>query len=117
MNDHVGIRNANKMAVLPKGSDYKPVTATMADMEMGATDDRYRDKILAGFGVPKTLVGPHNRGEPATAEASEYVYAKYTIKTIVDDLIEFLNENVARHWNLRPVLFRVRTNLCRSTWK
>lgn len=94
-NDHVGVQNAHKMAVLPKGSKFSPTTANMSDMEMGATDDRYRDKILSGFGVPKTLVGLTTDVNRASAEASEYIYAKYTIKPIADDLIEFLNNNVA----------------------
>lgn len=94
-NDHVGVENAHKIGVLPKGSKFTATTAKMSDMEMGETDDRYRDKILAGFGVPKTLVGLTTDVNRASAEASEYVFAKYTIKPIADDLIEFLNTNVA----------------------
>lgn len=93
-NDHVGIRNAHKIGVLPKGSKYAKVTANMSEMEMGATDDRYRDKILAAFGVPKSVLGLVEDVNRANAEASEYVFAKYTIEPIVQDLIEFLNESV-----------------------
>lgn len=95
MNDHVGVSNAHKTAVLPKGSKYTRTTGNMAEMEMGATDDRYRDKILAGFGVPKTLVGLTTEVNRASAEASEYIFARYTIKPIVEDLMEFLNDRVA----------------------
>lgn len=94
-NDHSGVRNAHKLGVLPKGSDFKPTGVSMSDMEMGDTDDRYRDKILAGFGVPKTLVGLTTEVNKASAEAAEYVYAKYTLKPVVDDLIEFLNTAIA----------------------
>lgn len=93
-NDHVGIRNAHKIGVLPKGSKYAKVTANMSEMEMGATDDRYRDKILAAFGVPKSVLGLVEDVNRSNAEASEYVFAKYTVKPIMDDLIEFLNVNV-----------------------
>jgi HK97 family phage portal protein len=93
--DHAGVENAHKLGILPKGSDFKPTTASMSDMEMGATDDRYRDKILAGFGVPKTLVGLTTEVNRASAEASEYIYAKYTITPIVNDLLNFLNNSVA----------------------
>ena len=92
---HAGVQNAHKWGVLPKGSKATSVAQKMSDIEMGATDDRYRDKILAAFGVPKTLVGLTTEVNRASAEASEYIYAKYTIKPIVDDLIEFLNVNVA----------------------
>lgn len=94
-NDHVGVENAHKIGVLPKGSDYKQTTSNMSDMEMGATDDRYRDKILSGFGVPKTLVGLTTEVNRASAEASEYIFARYTIKPIIEDLVEFLNVVVA----------------------
>jgi len=94
-NDHVGVDNAHKTGVLPKGAKYQRVTGNMSEIEMGPTDDRYRDKILAGFGVPKTLVGLTTDVNRASAEASEYIYSKYTIKPIADDLIEFLNANVA----------------------
>lgn len=94
-NDHVGVANAHKIGVLPKGSKYAKSTASMAEMEMGSTDDRYRDKILAGFGVPKTLVGLTTEVNRSSAEASEYIYARWTLKPIVDDFIEFMNTNVA----------------------
>jgi len=94
-NDHVGVAKAHKIAVLPKGSKFTKGVANMAEMEMGATDDRYRDKILAAFGVPKTLVGLTTEVNRASAEASEYIYAKYTLKPIADQFLEFLNANVA----------------------
>lgn len=96
VNDHVGVENAHKIAVLPKGSKFAAATATMSDMEMSSTDERYRDKILAGFGVPKTIVGLTTEVNRASAVASEYIYARYTIKPIVDGLIAFLNNNVAK---------------------
>lgn len=94
-NDHVGVRNAHKLGILPKGSKYAKAQANMAEMEMGETDDRYRDKILATFGVPKSMLGLTTDVNRANAEAMEYMYSKYTVKPIVDDLIEFLNVNVA----------------------
>ncbi len=94
-NDHVGVENAHKTGVLPKGAKYQKVTANMGEIEMGATDDRYRDKILSGFGVPKTLVGLTTEVNRASAEAAEYVFSRYTVKPIADDFVEFLNLNVA----------------------
>jgi HK97 family phage portal protein len=95
VNDHTGVDNAHKIAVLPKGSKFAKVTANMAEMEMGETDDRYRDKILAAFGVPKSILGLVTDVNRANAEAMEYVFAKYTVKPIADDLIDFLNTKIA----------------------
>jgi HK97 family phage portal protein len=93
--EHVGVANAHKMGVLPKGAKYTKATANMAEMEMGDTDARYRDKILAAFGVPKALIGLAEEVQRGNVEASEYIFAKYTLKPIADDLIEFLNTSVA----------------------
>jgi HK97 family phage portal protein len=95
MNDHVGVEKAHKIGVLPKGSKFAKVTANMEEMQMGESDDRYRDKILAAFGIPKSILGLVEDVNRANAEASEYVYAKYTIQPIADDFIEFLNNRVA----------------------
>lgn len=95
VNEHTGVENAHKLAVLPKGSDYKEATANMSEMQFRELDEQYRDKILSGFGVPKTLVGLTTEVNRASAEASEYIFAKYTVKPVVDDLVEFLNTKVA----------------------
>lgn len=89
--NHVGIKNFHKMAVLPKGSKFTPATATMADMQFAENDDRMRDKILSGFGVPKTLVGFTTDVNRASIEGSEYIFANWTIQPIVKEMIDFLN--------------------------
>lgn len=93
-NEHVGVQNAHKMAVLPKGSKFSPVTSNMSEMQFRELDEQYRDKILSAFGVPKTLVGFTTEVNRASAEASEYIFAKYTVKPAADDLVEFLNTRV-----------------------
>lgn len=93
-NDHAGVKNAHKIGVLPKGSKFAPATATMHDMQFAEMDDRNRDKILGAFGVPKTLVGFTTEVNRASAEAAEYVFAKYTVKPIVDEFVEFLNQYI-----------------------
>jgi len=95
VNSHTGVANSHKLGILPKGAKYAKTTANMAEIEMGATDDRYRDKILAAFGVPKNLLGLTQGENRATVEGTEYGYLKHTIKPIADDLVEFLNVHVA----------------------
>lgn len=92
---HVGVQNSHKIGVLPKGSKFQSVVSNMSEMQFRELDDQYRDKILATFGVPKTLVGYTTEVNRASAESSEYVFAKYTVKPAVDDLIQFLNARVA----------------------
>jgi len=95
-NDHVGVNNAHKIGILPKGSKFTQTVANMQQIEMGATDDRYRDKILSAFGVPKSMVGLVQDVNRANAEANEYLFAQHTIKPIILDLIDFLNLHVAK---------------------
>jgi HK97 family phage portal protein len=95
VNEHVGVENSHKIGVLPKGSDFKAADTSMADMEMGATDDRFRDKILAAFGIPKSILGLVEDVNRANAETNEYIYAKYTIKPDADALKDFLNNTIA----------------------
>jgi HK97 family phage portal protein len=94
VNEHTGVRNAHKIGVLPKNTKFVAASATMQDMQFAEMDDKTRDKILAGFGVPKTLVGLTTDVNRASAEASEYIFAKYTVKPIVDGYVQFLNEYI-----------------------
>lgn len=94
LNEHAGIRNAHKIAVLPKGSKFSAATATMAEMQYTENDDRMRDKILSAFGVPKTLVGFTTDVNRAAIEGSEYIFAQWTVKPIADELVDFMNEYI-----------------------
>lgn len=94
VNEHTGVRNAHKIGVLPKNTKFVAASATMQDMQFAEMDDKTRDKILSGFGVPKTLVGLTTDVNRASAEASEYIFAKYTVKPIVDGYVQFLNEYI-----------------------
>lgn len=92
--NHVGVKNSHKIAVLPKNSKFTSASSSMTDMQFVQLDDKYRDKILAGFGVPKTLAGLTTDVNRASAEASEYIFARYTIKPKLDRLVDFLNNYV-----------------------
>lgn len=91
---HVGLSNMHKVAILPKNAKFKEATQTMKDMQFAELDDRYRDKILAAFGVPKTLVGLTTEVNRASAEAAEYVFAKYVIEPKAKQFVNFLNNYV-----------------------
>lgn len=92
--DHTGVKNAHKWAVLPRGSKFKEISQSMRDMQFAELDATYRDKILSAFGVPKTLVGLTTDVNRASAEASEYIYASYTLKPKVERFVDFLNNFV-----------------------
>jgi HK97 family phage portal protein len=89
---HRGVSNAHKMGVLPKGAKYVESNMTPKDMEFSEADNRFRDKILAAFGVPKSVLGIVEDVNRASAEASNYVFQAFTIKPLAEDFADFLTE-------------------------
>lgn len=87
-----GMGNAHKTAVLGKGSKYTATSATPRDMQFSELDNRYRDKILSAFGVPKSVIGIVEDVNRASAEASYYVFMKFTIDPKMKRLVAYLNE-------------------------
>ena len=91
---YVGVSNSHKIGVLPKGAKYSREGQSMSDMQFVEADARYRDKILSAFGIPKSVLGIVDDVNRANAEASEYVFAKYSLTPRVKAFMDFLNEKV-----------------------
>jgi HK97 family phage portal protein len=90
---HEGMQNAHKTAFLGKDMDYTQTGTTPRDMEFSELDNRYRDKILSAFGVPKSVLGITEIGTSrADAEAKNYAFLAFTIKPKADILLDYLNE-------------------------
>lgn len=87
-----GTNNSHKTAVLSKGSKYNPLSTSPRDMQFSEMDTRYRDKILAGFGVPKSIVGITEDVNRANADANIYVYMLFTIDPLMKWFVAYLNE-------------------------
>lgn len=87
-----GTMNAHKTAVLGKGSKYTATSASPRDMQFSEMDTRFRDKILAGFGVPKSVVGIVDDVNRANAEASYFVFLLFTIDPKMKCFVAYLNE-------------------------
>ncbi len=91
-NNYKGIQNAHKLLLLPKGHKLNDQGLTPKDMQMKEADSTFRDKILAAFGVPKSVVGIVEDVNRANAESSNYVFMAFTIKPKMDRLVTYLNE-------------------------
>ncbi len=90
---HEGMQNAHKTAFLGKDMKYTQTGTSPRDMEFSEMDNRYRDKILSAFGVPKSVLGITEIGTSrADAEAKNYAFLAFTIKPKADMLLEYLNE-------------------------
>lgn len=92
-NLYKGAGNAYKVAVLPKGVKYNELGSTPKDMDFANLQAVMRDKILAGFRVPKTILGTsESETNRATAETANYVFSERTIKPKMELITQMLNE-------------------------
>ena len=96
---HQGVVNAHKIGILPDGAEFQETKQSFRDMEFNAGDQLFRDKVLSGFGVPKSVVGITESGSSkADAEAKNYVFQKFTVKPKLDIIADFLSEVFLEEW-------------------
>lgn len=76
---HKGTKNAHRLAILEKGLKFENTGFNMQQLEMGVTGERIRDKVLAAFKVPKSIVGIVEDVNRANAEASALNFTKRAI--------------------------------------
>jgi len=87
-----GLDNSHKTIILQGGLKYKPISLTQKDMDFMEQQKFSRDKILGIFRVPRTVLGITDDVNRANAEATDYVFAKRTIKPKLERIIQQLNE-------------------------
>lgn len=91
-NEYGSKDKAHKVAILEGGLDIKPFSISQKDMEFLAGMNFSRDKILALFGVPKTVLGITEDVTVSNAEATDYVFQKRVVKPLMEKLVDTLNE-------------------------
>jgi len=90
---HAGVSNAYKAMILPKGVKKSKDDVSFNDIGFDQISDTTRDKILAGFRVPKTIIGAaESDTNRATAETADYVFARRTIKPKLIMICSYFNE-------------------------
>jgi HK97 family phage portal protein len=87
-----GINKAHKTLILPKGTKFSQVGFSQKEMDFVEMQRMMRDKILAAFRVPKTILGLTEDVNRANAEASNYVFALRVIKPQMERIVGYLNE-------------------------
>jgi HK97 family phage portal protein len=102
-----GIANAHKPAVLEGGLEIELLNKTQKELDFAAQQNVLRDQILAVFGVPKSLLGVVEDVNRANAEASEYVFAKYTLAPRMRFMATTLSEFYLPLWGLSPTKYRL----------
>lgn len=92
---HVGIDNQNGILVLPKGVKWTAAGSNPKDMDFRNLSLDSRDRILAMFGVGKTILGTaESDTNRATAETADYVFSKRVVSPRMTIICSFLNEKL-----------------------
>lgn len=87
-----GVNNAHKMAVLEEGLEAKALGLNQKDIDFLEGLRWGRDKILAIFQVPKSILGISEDVNRANAEAAYFSFAKFTVKPRLERIVQQLNE-------------------------
>jgi HK97 family phage portal protein len=92
---HGGIDNMNRIGVLPKGVKWAPSGASPKDMDFKNMSEDMRDRILAMFGVSRTILGTaESDTNRATAETADYVFSKRVVKPHMMNICATLNDRL-----------------------
>lgn len=90
--EHKGEANAHKISIMSGGLKYVELTRNQKDMDFIAQRTFSRDEILALFRTPKSIIGITEDVNRATAETAIYVFAKRTVKPLMQKIVNTLNE-------------------------
>lgn len=90
---HRGVHNAHRVAIIEHGV-WKDRAFSQRDMQFVELRHATREMIWEAFGISKTMLGLTEDVNRATAEAAEYVFAKYHILDALTAYKEALNELV-----------------------
>ena len=104
-NKHEGFENAHKTMVLEGGLKWESMALSHREMDFIESMKFTRDKILAIFRVPKSVLGLTEDVNRANAEAGDFVFAKRTIKPKMQKLVEMLNEFLVPFFDDSGTLF------------
>lgn len=102
-----GVSRSHLPAVLAGGMDVVNLSVSQKDMDFLSARQWGRDEILAGFKVPKSVLGIVEDVNRANAEATDYIYAKRTILPRNRFITTVLTELYLPLWKLDPSKYRI----------
>ena len=88
---HQGVNKAHRVAIIENGAKWVDATVSQRDMQFVEMDTRQRDKLLEGWGLPKSALGITENVNRANADAGEYLFAKWLIEDRLDAIRDMLN--------------------------
>ncbi|NED75271.1 phage portal protein [Streptomyces sp. SID9944] len=88
---HRGVSNAHRVAVLENGLQWVDRKYSMRDMQFTELRSVNREIIREAFGFPKPMLGATDDVNRANAEAAGYVFARWLIQPRLERIREILN--------------------------
>lgn len=88
---HSGVSNAHRVAILEAGLKWVPRAYSMKDMEFTALRSVADERIMLAFGLSKVLLGQTESVNRATAQTAEYIFAKYRLTPRLERIKQVLN--------------------------
>jgi len=100
---HQGVSKAHRVAMLEQGAKWVPNSFSLKDLQMAELDSLGRDKTLAAFGMPKSMIGVVEDVNRANAEAGEYVFARWMTRPRLVKWRAMLNRQLLPYFDPRGV--------------
>lgn len=90
---HQGVSNAHRVAMLENGAKWVPRAFTMRDMQFAELKQVSDETIMAAFGFPKFALGKIDDVNRATAQASTTWFAQYLTVPRLERWKQMLNND------------------------
>ncbi|WP_413102225.1 phage portal protein [Streptomyces sp. Inha503] len=94
MEQHKGVANAHRVALLEQGMDWVDRNYSMRDMQFTELREVSREIIREAFGMPKGMLGTVDDVNRANAEAGEVMFARYLVKPRLERIKAALNHDL-----------------------
>ncbi|MDN5857141.1 MAG: phage portal protein [Pseudonocardia sp.] len=91
---HQGVSNAHRVALLEDGFKWVDATYTRRDMQFAELEGLGREVIREGFGFPKAMLGAVEDVNRANAEAGEVVFGRWLIVPRLERIKDHLNNEL-----------------------
>lgn len=92
--NHQGVANAHRVAILEGSAKWKDVAFTQRDMQFDQLRRLTRDIILGAFGLPMSALGITESVNRANAEAGEVMFSRWIVRPRLARIQGELNEGL-----------------------
>ncbi len=104
-NKFMGVNNSHKVAAVGAEVTVNKLADNMKDLDMINGRLFIRDGVLEHFGVPREIMGITENSNRATAEASQYIYAKNVLTPRITDREKAVNRQLLPYFG-RNLIWR-----------